>query len=192
MYSREWCALAVRGCQQRNFEVGVQGEVLSQQVNTEDARDKRGTNPRLRDDILAGALVKRPIILLGDVGVGKSIFLRHLFASKHLRFWTNCRVLCSRLLKHSGLINHDVPKHIVTVIAESSARTLGMELSDREFVRSSTIRKLMRSNGEFVEPLKRTIQQNFDAEKSTCSKITYQASTNMRDVHCNSCKDRVG
>lgn len=109
--------------------------VLSQQVNTEEVRDKRGTNPRLREDILAGALVKRPIILLGDVGVGKSIFLRHLFRVEASEILDKTIVFYVDFLKHSGLID-DVPKHIVSVIADTLRDSITMELTDREFIRS--------------------------------------------------------
>lgn len=39
---------------------------------------KKGINPQLREDMLASAVSRRPIILLGDVGVGKTMFIRHL------------------------------------------------------------------------------------------------------------------
>jgi hypothetical protein len=109
--------------------------VLSAHVNTEDARDRRGTNPHLKDDILAGALIKRPIILLGDVGVGKSIFLRHLFRIEAHEILDRTIVFYVDFLKHSGLID-DVPSHIVAVIGETLRESLRMELTDRDFVRS--------------------------------------------------------
>jgi hypothetical protein len=109
--------------------------VLSQHVNTEDARDRRGTNPHLKDDILAGALVKRPIILLGDVGVGKSIFLRHLFRIEASEILDRTVVFYVDFLKHSGLID-DVPNHIVNVVGDTLRESLGMELTDRDFVRA--------------------------------------------------------
>lgn len=42
------------------------------------ATSKKGTNPQLTTDVLAAALSKRPILLVGDVGVGKTTFVRHL------------------------------------------------------------------------------------------------------------------
>lgn len=47
-------------------------------VTTESARGARGLNPLVSQDLVATALSRRPIILLGDVGVGKSMFLKHL------------------------------------------------------------------------------------------------------------------
>lgn len=41
------------------------------------ARTSSGLSGDLQTDVLAGSLARRPLILLGDVGVGKSIFIRH-------------------------------------------------------------------------------------------------------------------
>ena len=41
-------------------------------------QDKQGLTEEFAGDILAASLKRRAIILLGDVGVGKSIFIRHL------------------------------------------------------------------------------------------------------------------
>jgi len=42
------------------------------------AVEKRGLSPALSQDILASGLSQRPIVLLGDVGVGKTIFIQRL------------------------------------------------------------------------------------------------------------------
>jgi hypothetical protein len=47
-------------------------------LESEPAVMKRGMNPKLRDDMLASGMGRRPIILLGDVGVGKTMFIRNL------------------------------------------------------------------------------------------------------------------
>jgi hypothetical protein len=39
---------------------------------------KHGTNEDLKSDLFAAGLSRRPIILIGDVGVGKSMFIKHL------------------------------------------------------------------------------------------------------------------
>lgn len=41
------------------------------------ARRNDGLSPALTMDVAAGSLGRRPLILLGDVGVGKSMFIRH-------------------------------------------------------------------------------------------------------------------
>jgi hypothetical protein len=47
-------------------------------VSTSPATLKKGTNPQLTKDALAAALSKRPILLVGDVGAGKTTFIRNL------------------------------------------------------------------------------------------------------------------
>jgi hypothetical protein len=47
-------------------------------VSTAPAATKKGTNPAITADIIAASLSKRPILLVGDVGVGKTTFIRNL------------------------------------------------------------------------------------------------------------------
>jgi hypothetical protein len=54
------------------FEKELAGPTL------EPAQTKRGLADNLAADVLAASLKRRPVVLLGDVGVGKTIFIRHL------------------------------------------------------------------------------------------------------------------
>lgn len=47
-------------------------------ASVESAQDKRGLNKEFTHDVLQAALSSRPIILLGDVGAGKSTFIERL------------------------------------------------------------------------------------------------------------------
>lgn len=47
-------------------------------VTATPARTKQGVEPELLDDLLPAAIRQRPILLVGDVGVGKSMFIKHL------------------------------------------------------------------------------------------------------------------
>ncbi len=110
-------------------------------VNTESARDKKGPNKGLTDDVLAGAITRRPIILLGDVGVGKSIFLKHLFRVDAKDVLKQTTVFYVDFLRHSGLVE-DVPDYIVDVISRTLQDDHGIDLQDRQFVRSVYKRSL--------------------------------------------------
>ncbi|WP_156748367.1 hypothetical protein [Mycobacterium sp. 1465703.0] len=109
--------------------------VLSQQANIESAREKEGPNPHIKDDLIASAIVKRPIVLLGDVGVGKSIFLKHLFRVDATDLLDKTIIFYVDFLQHSGLVD-DVPQHIVSSITETLRSSLNIETTDRNFVRS--------------------------------------------------------
>lgn len=47
-------------------------------VEASPVHDKKGLNRELTQDMLAAAASRRPIVLLGDVGVGKTTFIQHL------------------------------------------------------------------------------------------------------------------
>jgi hypothetical protein len=47
-------------------------------VGLDEATNKDGLNPGLRDEVAASSAGKDPIVLLGDVGVGKTMFLRRM------------------------------------------------------------------------------------------------------------------
>ena len=50
---------------------------LEAEVSVAPAHGASGVSPDLQTDVLAGSIARRPLILLGDVGVGKSMFIRH-------------------------------------------------------------------------------------------------------------------
>ena len=108
---------------------------LQNQVNTEDATNKKGLSENLKKDILAGALVRRPIVLLGDVGVGKSMFLRHLFRVDKDQLVDNSTVIYVDFLNHSGLTD-DVPGYLVDAIRTTLEDILDVDIIEGEFVRS--------------------------------------------------------
>ncbi|MDR7172699.1 hypothetical protein J2W56_006465 [Nocardia kruczakiae] len=117
--------------------------ILSEHVRTESVTNKRGTNPKLKDDMIASAMTKRPIILLGDVGVGKSIFLKHLFRIDVKDLLEKTIVFYIDFLQHSGLID-DVPERIVRVITETLLDGHDVDINERQFVRSVYNREINR------------------------------------------------
>ncbi|WP_143337672.1 hypothetical protein [Dietzia sp. WMMA184] len=108
---------------------------LSLQVNTESARSRTGPSSDLVEDVIAGAITRRPIILLGDVGVGKSIFLKHLFRIESKDLLDKTTIFYVDFLKHAGLIE-DVADQIVKVIDATLEETYGINTGDRQFVRA--------------------------------------------------------
>lgn len=110
-------------------------QALDLQVNTESARERKGPNKNLTDDVIAGAITRRPIILLGDVGVGKSIFLKHLFRIESKDLLDKTVVFYVDFLKHSGLID-EVPDLVVQVVSDTLRTEHKIDISERQFVRS--------------------------------------------------------
>lgn len=110
-------------------------QVLSGVVNTESARDRKGPNSKLTDDMIAGAITRRPIVLVGDVGVGKSIFLKHLFRVDAKDILDRTIVFYVDFLKHSGLVE-DVSEYIVTTVSSVLRDEHDVDVQERGFVRS--------------------------------------------------------
>jgi hypothetical protein len=53
------------------FEKGIKSSINP-------VRTKKGLDKSLTDDLFAASVSRRPIVLVGDVGVGKSMFIKHL------------------------------------------------------------------------------------------------------------------
>ena len=68
-------AAVSRGILQTRYSAAL-GEAL--EVRLEPARSRKRISKNLGADVSVVAASRRPIILLGDVGVGKTMFLRHL------------------------------------------------------------------------------------------------------------------
>lgn len=68
-------AAVSRGILQSRYSAAL-GENL--EVRLEPARSRKQVSENLSADVRAAAVSRRPIILLGDVGAGKTMFLRHL------------------------------------------------------------------------------------------------------------------
>src|SRR6266487_684375 len=47
------------------------------EIQARSVMEKAGVSEALKGDVIAASISRRPIILLGDVGVGKTVFLRH-------------------------------------------------------------------------------------------------------------------
>ena len=101
----------------------------------ESATGKEGANPKFAQDLLGSALTRRPIVLLGDVGVGKSIFLKHFFRIDARELLEKTYVFYIDFLQHSGL-GDDVSNHVVKIIKECLEQDYGIDIHEDRFVKS--------------------------------------------------------
>ncbi|SET18458.1 P-loop NTPase family protein [Nonomuraea wenchangensis] len=97
---------------------------------------KRGEKDRrLSGDLLASALTRRPLILLGDVGVGKTIFLKHFLRVDAADLLENASIFYIDFLRESALLD-DVRQLIVNTIESTLENELGIEIKEANFVRA--------------------------------------------------------
>lgn len=72
-------------------------------VEARPVRDKYGISPQLSTDMVAAAMSRRPLILLGDVGVGKTMFLQHLIRVQAADILSNALVFYVNFGKEPAL-----------------------------------------------------------------------------------------
>lgn len=108
---------------------------LREQVHVTSVRDKKGPARELQASLISGSLTTRPIVLLGDVGVGKSIFLKHLFRLEAKDVLQDTVVFHIDFLSHSGL-DSDVSSHIVETVRYELERSRSLDLGEDKLVRA--------------------------------------------------------
>jgi hypothetical protein len=99
---------------------------------TTPATNKKGI--ALTHEILAESLSKRPILLLGDVGVGKTIFTRHLIKVAGAEVMKNAIALYIDLGSKAAL-SSDLRLFFISDVQEQLLRDYNVDIEERNFVR---------------------------------------------------------
>lgn len=124
------------------------------QMSLTQARGKAGPAPELGPNIIAAAAGKRPLILLGSVGVGKSIFIRHFVAVDAQDVLADA-ILLPVDFGSSPALSTDLENHVANHIQDELLRTYGIDINESRFVRgvyNSALNGLKRSiYGEYAE-----------------------------------------
>lgn len=91
---------------------------------------KKGIDKSLIADVHRG----RPVLLVGDVGVGKSIFLRHLIKIDAADVLTEAFVLYIDL-GSQPILTTDIGSHVAAEIADQLRRAYATDIDERNFIR---------------------------------------------------------
>lgn len=103
-------------------------------VSAAPATTKKGTNPALTADVIAASLSKRPILLVGDVGVGKTTFIRNLI--KHDAKEELSRALVLYLdYGTRPAVSTDLKAFTSSEIIRQLRDEAGLDIYERQFVR---------------------------------------------------------
>ena len=94
------------------------------------ATGKKGINPEL----LAQAMSKRPILLIGDVGVGKTMFIKHLYQVDDSNIFQNTLVFYIDFGSKPAL-EKDIESFITAELTEQLIEIHGIDIYERNFVR---------------------------------------------------------
>lgn len=117
-------------------------------IATIPAKRNRGLSPEVPADLVSNALTRRPLILLGDVGVGKSMFLKHLLKVEAADVLASAQIF---------YVNFGVEPAIETNLEEHVYRRVSAQLIENYGV-DPTEASLVRAiyNGE-LNRLKKTV-----------------------------------
>lgn len=103
-------------------------------VSVSSATGKKGTNPEITRDVLAASLSKRPILLVGDVGVGKTTFIRNLVKNDAKEEFNRAVVL---FLDYGikPAVSGDLKSYTSAEIVRQLKETEKVDIRERNFVR---------------------------------------------------------
>ncbi len=89
---------------------------------------------RRSSPLLAEAVFRRPILLIGDVGAGKTTFIRHLIAIDAAEIFENAITLYIDF-GSQGALQHDIKEFVVDAIERQLLADHGLDIREAAFVR---------------------------------------------------------
>jgi GTPase SAR1 family protein len=126
-------------------------------------QNKRGIAGEFASDILAASLSARPIVLLGDVGVGKTMFIKHFIHVDATEVLQKAVVLYVSFTDEPALLN-DLNTFILHSCVEQLRLNYGIDPTARQFVRGVYHFDLQRFSQSYVADLREVDSSKF-AEK---------------------------
>jgi GTPase SAR1 family protein len=102
-------------------------------IAAEPAVSKKGMNPKLREDMLASGVSRRPIILLGDVGVGKTMFIRRLIHVEAKEVFEKSIVLYVDFGTQATLLQ-DIGDFVIAEMENQLLSNYDIDIQERAFV----------------------------------------------------------
>jgi hypothetical protein len=134
------------------------------EVYTQPARDKRGVAKELSSDIFAASLSRRPVILLGDVGVGKTIFIRNLISVEARDIFDRALVLYIDFGTEPALAD-ELSKYVVDEFSRQLRERYDVDIEERQFVRSVYRSELQRFSKSVYADLQSVDEQAYKREE---------------------------
>lgn len=124
------------------------------------ARRGHGVSTDLKSDVMSASIARRPLILLGDVGVGKSIFIRHFRRIDAREILSQSIVLSIDFGAEPALakdLRDYVTEHFVVQLAEN-----GIDVDADKFVRNVYRAELQSFESSVYGRLKKTNAQEYE------------------------------
>jgi hypothetical protein len=104
-------------------------------VGLDEASNKDGLNPQLRGEVAASSAGKDPMVLLGDVGVGKTMFLRRLLRVDAKEIAEDGILLYTDLGRDAVLT--EIRTHVAASFKEQLLTRHGIDIDEAAFLRGT-------------------------------------------------------
>lgn len=105
-------------------------------VGLDEAVTKDGLNPKLRDEVAASTAGRDPLVLLGNVGVGKTMFLRRLLRVEAGEIADDA-VLLYINLGRSAVLDEDIRSYITNSFRTQLYERYQIDIDASEFLRGT-------------------------------------------------------
>ena len=110
----------------REFEESLAGPSL-------DEATTKGGKPRVTSEMLAQSATRRPVLLIGDVGVGKTMFVRHFISVDAVELLREAIILYLDLGVQPTL-DSDLDEYLEQELARQLLDHYGIDISESRFV----------------------------------------------------------
>ncbi|MEZ8061034.1 P-loop NTPase fold protein [Vibrio splendidus] len=131
------------------------------QVQTADVRSK---GKKFDEEILLEALNKRPIVLLGDVGVGKTSFIKNLrYSSAYEEF--NKSIFINIDLGSSATLTNNLNEYVVDQVKTQLLENYNVDIQSMEYTNGVYSKEIQRFASSIYGSLKDTDPNEYEKEK---------------------------
>jgi hypothetical protein len=123
---------------------------------------KHGLSPEL----FAQSIARRPILLIGDVGVGKTMFIRHLIMVGGANVFENAITIYIDL-GSSGILTMDLREFILDEVIRQLRELYSVDIYERNFVRGIYNLEIQRFSKSIYGDLRQTDQAAYKQKEIT-------------------------
>ena len=163
----------------REFEEALAGPSLSA------ATTKRGV-PKITSEMLAQSATKRPVLLIGEVGVGKTMFVRHFISVEAAELLREAIIIYIDLGVQPTL-ESDLDEHLELEISRQLDEDYGIDISDRRFIQGVYNVDLSRFEKGIYGSLREADPVEFEKRRI----LFLEGKTALRQEHLRRCLDHI-